>query len=242
MDATFAKVVRSAMTRAYAWGLVIAAVSIGSAANAAPPKPATQPVAASAPEKDPSAPKPTEPAPKPETAKPDAAPAATETAKPDAAPAATETAKPDAVATKAAEAVPKPETAKPDAAPAATEPVKTEPPRSGSTVKTVGYVIECVGLGAIIVGAVMKSLSSAKFDTIGEHCDANRACDRTGMDAVSSARTFQNVGFASLIGGLAAVGTGIALVVTSPGSGEPKASMQPTVLHGGAGVSVGGRF
>jgi hypothetical protein len=160
------------------------------------------------------------------------APAAT---KPAESPPQPADAKPEGAPPKAAEA-------KPEGAPPAAKPVQSEPPRKGSTVRTVGYVVECVGLAGIIAGAVLKAMSSAKYDVINEHCDDKRICDQTGMDAVSQASKLQAIAFGSLIGGMAALGTGIALVVSAPEGGGARASVGPAVLHGGAGLSVAGSF
>jgi cobalt/nickel transport system permease protein len=196
------------MKRAFAFGLLIAATSIGSVANGQAAPAETKPEAAP-------------PATKTETAAP--------AAKPEAAPATTKT-------ESAAPA------AKPEAMPAPTKPAGPEPARPGATVRTVGYVVECLGLASIIAGAVVKAMSSAKHDVIDQHCDSHRVCDQAGMDAVSSASRLQTAAFASLIGGMVAVGTGVVLVVSSPAGNGASASVQPTVLHGGAGLSLGGRF
>jgi hypothetical protein len=185
------------MNRAYASGLVVALMSVGSVAFAQPKEsvPAVAPVAAPSPA---------------ETKPPEPAPKSAET--------------------------------KPDAAPAVPKPPEPTPPRPRATLRTVGYVVECVGLAGIIAGAVLKSMSSAKHGVIDDHCDANRVCDQAGLDAVSSASKLQTAAFASLGGGLVALGAGIALVVSNPEGGGASASLRPTALRGGGGLSVGGRF
>jgi hypothetical protein len=195
---------------------VIAVMLLGSIAIAQPTKSEAQPPAKAGAEEAPQATKPAEKAAPAET-KPDSAPPA---AKSDAAPAET----------------------KPAAAPAETKPVAPEPPHPGSTVKTIGYVVECVGLAGIVAGAVLKAMSSGKQSAIDAHCNADRVCDQQGMDAVSSASKLQTAGFATLAGGMAVLGVGIALVVSAPAGGGASASLRPNVVHGGAGLSVGGKF
>jgi hypothetical protein len=145
-------------------------------------------------------------------------------------------------ATKASEPLPQPASAKADSTPPAAKPAGPEPARPGATVRTVGYVVECVGMAGIIAGAVVKAMSSAKHDVIDVHCDASRVCDQTGLDATSAASKLQTAAFASLVGGIAALGVGIALVVSSPEGGAPHASLGPAVVHGGAGLGISGGF
>jgi len=201
------------MKRAFASWLVIAATSVAAVAGAQPAKSEAQkPPAAGA--ADEKQPEAT----KPEEKKPEAA-------KP-------EEKKPEAA---------KPEEKKPEAASADAKPA-AEPKAPGKTTRTIGYVIESVGLAGVAAGAILRVMASGKHGTIDAHCDSSRVCDQTGMDAVNSASNLQTAAFASLIGGMALLGTGIILVVTHPGAGGASAAVAPTVLHGGGGLSVAGKF
>ena len=111
-----------------------------------------------------------------------------------------------------------------------------------SRQRTIGYVIGAIGVVGLAVGGVSKAMGFGKQGEIDAHCDASRACDQAGMDAVNAASTLQTVGTISLIAGAAAVSTGLVLVVSSPSHGDAHAAFGPILLPGGGGLGVGGRF
>ena len=137
---------------------------------------------------------------------------------------------------------PPPETPQVQTTAPATTPAQQEVPRSGATNRTVGYVLGGLGVAGIVGGAIAKGMALAKQSDIDAHCNANKACDQVGMDAVSAGSALQTAGYASMLVGAAALGAGIVLVVSNPAGGAASAVMQPVVLHGGAGLSFAGRF
>jgi hypothetical protein len=93
-----------------------------------------------------------------------------------------------------------------------------------------------IGGVATLVGVSTRLVALAQQTTIDTHCDTTRACDRTGMDAVSTARTLQTVSTVSLVVGLAMVGTGIVLIVSK--RPESQATLHPLVLPAGGGLAL----
>ncbi len=108
--------------------------------------------------------------------------------------------------------------------------------------RTVGYVVGGIGAAGLAVGVVTRVLAFGQKSSINAHCDVNKACDQTGMDAVSRANTFQTVSTVSLLVGLAGVGTGIYLVVAGSEKPSTQATLHPLVLPSGAGLSLQRNF
>jgi hypothetical protein len=124
----------------------------------------------------------------------------------------------------------------PAAVPAAAAPAAPLPRSGGgSGARTAGIVIVSLGGVATIVGVSTRLVALGQQPIIDTHCDVTRACDQTGMDAVSSARTLQTVSTVSLVVGLAGVGTGIVLIVSR--RPESQATLQPLVLPAGGGLA-----
>jgi len=98
-------------------------------------------------------------------------------------------------------------------------------------------VVGAIGIAALVVGGVTRGLALGQKKTIDGHCDAEKFCDQTGMDAVSSVRTLQTVSTVSLIAGAVGLSTGAYLVLSHPKRPEPQATLGAVVLAGGAGLS-----
>jgi hypothetical protein len=113
---------------------------------------------------------------------------------------------------------------------------------SRSRQKTVGFVVGAIGVVGLAVGGVSKAMGFGKQGEIDAHCDASRACDQVGMDAVNAASTFQTVGTISLVAGAAALGAGFVLIVSSPSLRDAHTAIGPMLVPNGGGLGVGGRF
>ncbi len=117
-----------------------------------------------------------------------------------------------------------------------------KPEESGKS-RAPAYVIGGIGAVGIVVGVVTRAVAFGKKSTIEGHCDANRVCDPTGMDAVSSARTLQTVSTIALIAGSAALGIGIYLGVSGDRRSEtPNTAFYPAVTPNGAAIALLQRF
>ncbi len=91
---------------------------------------------------------------------------------------------------------------------------------SGSSRRTVGFVIGGVGIAAAAAGAVTGGLVLGDKSSADQNCPApSHTCrNQAGAGAVDQGRTLGPVTTALLIAGAAGIGTGVVLVLTSPGS------------------------
>ena len=101
------------------------------------------------------------------------------------------------------------------------------------------YVVGGIGAAGIVAGLVMRIMAFGEKSTIEKHCDFNKICDQTGMDAVSRATTFQTVSGISLIVGTVALGAGMYLGLSSTEKKEsPRAALHPMVLPKGGAIAL----
>lgn len=96
----------------------------------------------------------------------------------------------------------------------------------------LGYVVGGVGVAGFIVGAVAGVLMLQKRGVVDEHCDANKQCDKEGLEATKSGKTWGVVTTAGLVTGAVGVGAG-AYLILSAGSSDDRAA---------ASVALSGRF
>lgn len=94
-----------------------------------------------------------------------------------------------------------------------------EPPKS-RTKQTLGYVIGAAGLAFVGIGAASGIVTLDRAATVHDHCDANGACDATGLAAGREAKTFGTVSTFTVGAGVVALAAGITLIVL----GQPKKS------------------
>lgn len=116
-------------------------------------------------------------------------------------------------------------------------------PDDASAARTAGYVTMATmgGIG-LAFGALSMGLAAGKKSTANAHCDANRLCDQTGLDAVSTAGGYQTMGALFLAVGGVGMAIGLTVVLTNPKRPAQQATLQPMVVPGGAGLSFGQRF
>jgi len=90
---------------------------------------------------------------------------------------------------------------------------------SGSSGRTLAYIVGGIGLVGLATGGVTGGLALSKKKTIDDHCVETR-CDHEGKQAADSAKTFaliSTIGFAVGAAGLAASAV---LLITAPSSSE----------------------
>jgi hypothetical protein len=122
------------------------------------------------------------------------------------------------------------------AAAAAPAPVITEAPVVPPVVATgpggrraAAYVIGSVGVAALAFGGVMGGLTLGKKGIANQHCGAaikssdENGCDRAGLDAVSSGKTFGLMSTVGLAAGLAGFGAAVILHLTESTPPKPTA-------------------
>ena len=103
--------------------------------------------------------------------------------------------------------------------------------------RTFGYVVGAVGVASLAFGVVTRVMALNKKSTIDDHCSAARVCDRTGIDAVTSAQDLQTASTVTLAVGAGGIATGALLILLNPSKPETQA-LAPTILPGGAGLTV----
>lgn len=120
------------------------------------------------------------------------------------------------------------------------------PPSEGPSGRRVaGFVVGGVGLAILGVGVATGVMTIAKKSEVDKNCMVG--CNQAARDAATAGKTLSTVSTVTFITGLAALGTGIALVATGgrgPGPAAPAVAMVvgPTVLPGGAGLGAVGSF
>jgi hypothetical protein len=108
--------------------------------------------------------------------------------------------------------------------------------------RNAGYVT--VGAGGLLlaVGVVFRFAAFAEQGKIDAHCNGQRFCDDTGINAVTAARDLQSGSNLFLALGLVATGTGLVLVLANPNKRAASAVLSAAALPGGSGVAVAGSF
>lgn len=131
-----------------------------------------------------------------------------------------------------------------DAAPQAFPPPVVE---SGSTQRTLGWIVTGVGAVGLGVGAGFGLSSLGKRDESREHCVAD-ACNATGVGLRDDAIRNGNIATISTIAGGAVLLGGIVLVLTSPKGSEVtperagKVRAVPSFAQNGGGLMLQGAF
>jgi hypothetical protein len=124
----------------------------------------------------------------------------------------------------------------------ATEAVGDGPSSDGSTQRTLAYVVAGVGVAALLVSAITGGVALANKGVVDDHCVDYR-CDAEGKDAADEGQTLADVSTATLIVGGVALGAGVALWLTAPGSREMVGATPRWATAGrGAMLSVEGRW
>ena len=101
-----------------------------------------------------------------------------------------------------------------------------------------GIVLTSLGGVSLVVSAITGAMFLSETSTVDDHCDANNACDETGLSAVDNAATLGTVNGVTFVGGLLAAATGCALIVVWASSDDEGVS----AAIGPAGVSLTGHF
>jgi hypothetical protein len=117
--------------------------------------------------------------------------------------------------------------------------------------RTVGFVVGGVGVAAVGVGAVLGIMAASDAGSAEDDpalCP-NKRCTRAGRDAVDSASTKALISTIGLGVGIAAIGAGAVLILTSGSTGgaeqKPPSSttwLVPAIGPGGGGLGVIGAF
>jgi hypothetical protein len=137
------------------------------------------------------------------------------------------------------------------AAPESHGDVRADTGTSGGSTKTVGYVLSGVGVVGVLVGgyfglAAKRQSSDAEKDAT---LCPNKVCTAAGRKEIDSAKTKALISTIGIGAGVAALGVGIVLIVTSPSDksasnarAKRHARLTPFVDRDNAGLFVTGAF
>ncbi len=116
------------------------------------------------------------------------------------------------------------------------------PPSSGGLGRTLGFIAGGVGIAGFVTAGVTGGILLARDAQIRENCSTR--CSPAGWEAVQSTGPLFTANTVGFIVGIAGVGAGLALILTSGGGGDdaPRAAIAPAILPGGGGAAVSGRF
>jgi hypothetical protein len=115
------------------------------------------------------------------------------------------------------------------------------PPPSGSLGRTLGFVAGGLGIAGFVTAGVTGGLLLSRDAQIRANCPQNK-CNAAGWEAAQSTGPLLTVNTVGFIAGIAGVGAGLALLLSTGGDDAPKAAIAPAILPGGGGASVAGRF
>jgi hypothetical protein len=116
------------------------------------------------------------------------------------------------------------------------------PPPSGGLGRTLGFVAGGLGIAGFVTAGVTGGLLLSRDAQIRENCPQSQ-CNATGWEAAQSTGPLLTANTVGFIVGIAGVGAGLTLLLTSGGGADaPKAAIAPAILPGGGGASVAGRF
>lgn len=144
-----------------------------------------------------------------------------------------------------------------DAAKGPSEPVPVTPaPDRGAaqgggvgdllTLRTAGFIAGGLGVVGLGIGTVFGVRTFAKAREVEANCDGS-VCNPTGLAVNDEAYTSATVSTVAFGAGLALLGAGAVLVLTSGSASKAEATgkrvwIAPDVAAGGGGITLGGRF
>jgi hypothetical protein len=109
---------------------------------------------------------------------------------------------------------------------------------SGSSQRTLGYVLGGVGVAGVGVAVVTGFMALGKKSTVDEHCDSDRFCDAEGADAAESGRTLATVSTVGWIVGALGIGAGVYFILSSGSDGKSETGVRAAVGPGATSVNL----
>jgi hypothetical protein len=122
-------------------------------------------------------------------------------------------------------------------APAADSPADAS---DGSAQRLTGYVLIGLGGASLIASVITGALYVGSRREVDDECDDQNLCSQAGLDAVDQTRTLGTVNVITLIGGAAAAGVGLTLVLTADDGDQ--LAVGPTLSPHTAGLTLGARW
>ena len=135
--------------------------------------------------------------------------------------------------------------APPSVAPVTPAPVKSDtPPANGR--RTAAFIVGGIGVASLAVGAVTGIMALNKASTVRSNCDKDsHVCkDQEGVDADSAGATLSPISTVTVVAGLAGIGAGVFLFLTSKGERTrvPSTAVLPLVSRDVGGISLSRTF
>ena len=125
---------------------------------------------------------------------------------------------------------------------------QSEPSKNKSNVRKIAGISTVAAGGSVLVlSAVLGLTAKSNYDAAFDDglCDSNNACMPDGITEVDDARSLANIGTVLAISGVALVGVGTYLWLSSPSSSEKQRQairLVPTASHQDLGFSLSGHF
>lgn len=113
-----------------------------------------------------------------------------------------------------------------DAAEKITEkPKELPPPRSSSTLTTVGWVLTGVGVASLGASLVFYGIRAGEVNDLNDKCTGDYRCPPSAQSSIDKAKTMTTLSRITLGVGVAAAGAGVVMLVIG---GKKKAEPEPT--------------
>lgn len=124
-------------------------------------------------------------------------------------------------------------------------PVRMQP--QSNVRKIAGISTAAAGGGVLVISAVLGLTAKSNYDAAFDDglCDENNQCSPAGVTEVDDARSLANIGTVLAISGVALIGAGTYLWLSSPKSSETERQairLTPTASHQNIGFSLSGQF
>jgi hypothetical protein len=100
-----------------------------------------------------------------------------------------------------------------------------QPARTGSSGRTLGFVLGGVGVAGLGVATITSLMVVSKKSTVDAGCQPDKSCTSSALDAAHSGRTLEIVSNVGWVVGAAALGAGAYFLLTSGPSTKPSTAV-----------------
>ncbi len=108
----------------------------------------------------------------------------------------------------------------------------------GNSKRTIGLIVGGVGVAGLALAGVSGLVLLGEKSAVDSGCQGKTNCNADAQSAISANKTWLPVNTVAWIVGIAGVGVGAFLVLTSGKDGAPAARVGATLLPGGGGASA----
>lgn len=124
---------------------------------------------------------------------------------------------------------------------APTSPPAPDAPKSGSSLKTIGFVTAGVGVLGLGVAGVLSGLAASKNSAADKFCKGTTCTDQQGVDLGNQAKGFADGATIALIAGATFAAAGVVLVIAAPSSASSaSAHLTPSLGPSFSGLTLRG--